>query len=160
MLIENDYRGEKATLAYSGQPFSVPENLIILGMMNTADRSLAMIDYALRRRFSFFSMEPAFNSEGFKEYQKSLNNDKLDDLIEAVVALNKAITDDPSLGKGFCIGHSYFCKLDEEDADTFEERLYSIVQYDIIPTLEEYWFDAPDKVTKWKNTLLGVLEEA
>ncbi len=160
MLIENDYRGEKATLAYSGQPFSVPENLIILGMMNTADRSLAMIDYALRRRFSFFSMEPAFDSEGFKEYQKSLNSDKLDDLIEAVVALNKAITDDPSLGKGFCIGHSYFCKLDEEDADTFDERLYSIVQYDIIPTLEEYWFDAPDKVTKWKNTLLGVLEEA
>lgn len=65
MLIERDYRGIKATLAYNGLPFSVPKNLYIIGMMNTADRSLAMIDYALRRRFSFFEIEPGFDSEGF-----------------------------------------------------------------------------------------------
>lgn len=58
MLIESDHRGEKITLAYNGMPFYVPENLYIIGMMNTADRSLAMIDYALRRRFSFFEIEP------------------------------------------------------------------------------------------------------
>lgn len=65
MLIEKDYRGTKATLAYNGLSFSVPKNLYIIGMMNTADRSLAMIDYALRRRFSFFEVEPGFDSEGF-----------------------------------------------------------------------------------------------
>ena len=75
MLIEKDYRGTKATLANSGMPFSVPENLYIIGMMNTADRSLAMIDYALRRRFSFFEMEPGFNSDGFTNYQKAFANE-------------------------------------------------------------------------------------
>jgi 5-methylcytosine-specific restriction protein B len=81
MLIEKDYRGTKATLAYSGLPFSVPENLFIIGMMNTADRSLAMIDYALRRRFSFFEMEPGFNSDGFMEYQMNLTNETFNSLI-------------------------------------------------------------------------------
>ena len=74
MLIESDKRGEKVSLAYSKKEFSVPENLYIIGMMNTADRSLALIDYALRRRFSFITMEPGFTSEGFKKYQKSLNH--------------------------------------------------------------------------------------
>ena len=76
MLIERDYRGIKATLAYNGLPFSVPKNLYIIGMMNTADRSLAMIDYALRRRFSFFEIEPGFDSEGFIHYQNGLNNER------------------------------------------------------------------------------------
>ena len=75
MLIENDYRGEKhkIRLAYNDEYFSVPENLYIIGMMNTADRSLAMIDYALRRRFSFFDMTPGFDSVGFKKYQENLD---------------------------------------------------------------------------------------
>lgn len=109
MLIEKDYRGTKATLAYSGMPFSVPENLYIIGMMNTADRSLAMIDYALRRRFSFFEIEPGFNSEGFQNYLKSFKNDTFDSLIEQIKILNKEINEDDSLGSGFRIGHSYFC---------------------------------------------------
>ena len=81
MLIEKDYRGTKATLAYNGLAFSVPKNLYIIGMMNTADRSLAMIDYALRRRFSFFDMEPGFDSDGFIQYQNGLNNDTLNELV-------------------------------------------------------------------------------
>lgn len=109
MLIEKDYRGTKATLAYNGMPFSVPKNLYIVGMMNTADRSLAMIDYALRRRFSFFEMAPAFESKGFKEYQHSLDNRTFNELISEIVKLNGEISRDKSLGKGFCIGHSYFC---------------------------------------------------
>ena len=131
MLIEKDYRGKKLTLAYNGLPFSVPKNLYLIGMMNTADRSLALIDYALRRRFSFFAMEPGFNSDGFKEYMKSFDNDTFEILIEKIKDLNFEITKDPSLGKGFCIGHSYFCGQDECN----DEWMQSVVEYDILPML-------------------------
>lgn len=155
MLIEKDYRGKKLTLAYSGLPFSVPKNLYIIGMMNTADRSLALIDYALRRRFSFFAMEPGFNSEGFKEYLKAFDNDTFQILIEKIKELNLEIVKDPSLGNGFCIGHSYFCGQDE----CSDEWLQSVVEYDILPMLEEYWFDEPAKLQKWQNVLRGVFNE-
>ena len=154
MLIERDYRGTKATLAYNGLPFSVPKNLYIIGMMNTADRSLAMIDYALRRRFSFFDMEPSFDSEGFRQYQASLNNETLNALVERVKDLNKEIAADKSLGKGFCIGHSYFCGQDT----CTDEWLDSIVNYDILPMLSEYWFDDTAKLQRWENILRGVLQ--
>lgn len=72
MLIEKDYRDTEIKLAYNGEMFCVPSNLYIIGMMNTADRSLAMIDYALRRRFSFYEMTPGFDTEGFKKYQESI----------------------------------------------------------------------------------------
>ena len=154
MLIERDYRGTKATLAYNGLPFSVPKNLYIIGMMNTADRSLAMIDYALRRRFSFFDMEPGFDSEGFRQYQASLNNETLNALVERVKDLNKEIAADKSLGKGFCIGHSYFRGQDT----CTDEWLDSIVNYDILPMLSEYWFDDTAKLQRWENILRGVLQ--
>ncbi|HOF42927.1 MAG TPA: AAA family ATPase, partial [Candidatus Moranbacteria bacterium] len=154
MLIEKDYRGEKATLAYNGMTFSVPKNLYIIGMMNTADRSLAMIDYALRRRFSFFEMKPGFDSEGFDKYRKGLNNEKLYKLVDEIKELNKAIATDGSLGKGFCIGHSYFCG----QKTCTDEWLLSVVDYDILPMLSEYWFDDSAKFQKWKNILRGVFQ--
>ena len=154
MLIEKDYRGMKATLAYNGLPFTVPDNLYIIGMMNTADRSLAMIDYALRRRFSFFEMEPGFDSEGFIQYQKNLNSETLDRLVECVKELNDEIAKDKSLGKGFCIGHSYFCGRDI----CTDEWLRSVVEYDILPMLSEYWFDEPDSLKRWGNKLRGVFQ--
>lgn len=154
MLIEKDYRGTKATLAYNGLSFSVPKNLYIIGMMNTADRSLAMIDYALRRRFSFFEVEPGFDSEGFIQYQNGLNNEMLNELINKVKDLNREITLDKSLGKGFCIGHSYFCGRDV----CTEEWLHSIVEYDILPMLREYWFDDTSKLQRWENILQGVFQ--
>lgn len=154
MLIEKDYRGVKATLAYNGLPFSVPANLYIIGMMNTADRSLAMIDYALRRRFSFFDMEPAFDSDGFIQYQNSLNNETFNELIEKVKELNKEIASDKSLGKGFCIGHSYFCGHDT----CSDEWLRSVVDFDILPMLSEYWFDDTAKLQRWENILHGVFQ--
>lgn len=147
MLIEKDYRGTKATLAYSGMPFSVPENLYIIGMMNTADRSLAMIDYALRRRFSFFEMEPGFNSDGFTKYQNAFANETFNTLIDQIKALNKEITDDKSLGRGFQIGHSYFCG--REETGCTDEWMRSVVEFDILPMLGEYWFDEPDKLSRW-----------
>ena len=155
MLIEKEYRGEKITLAYNGMPFSVPKNLYIIGMMNTADRSLAMIDYALRRRFAFFEMEPGFDSEGFEKYQNNLNNDTFNELIGKIKELNNDIERDSSLGKGFCIGHSYFCNLNE----CTEEKMEEIVEFDIIPTLKEYWFDEPTRVQKWINILHGVFND-
>lgn len=154
MLIERDYRDTKITLAYDGLTFSVPENIHIIGMMNTADRSLAMIDYALRRRFSFFEMEPGFRSDGFKKYQKGLNNETFDQLVIKVEELNKEITLDKSLGKGFCIGHSYFCGK----TICTDEWLHSIVKFDILPMLKEYWFDDSAKLQRWENILLGVLQ--
>lgn len=154
MLIEKDYRGTKATLAYNGLSFSVPKNLYIIGMMNTADRSLAMIDYALRRRFSFFEVEPGFDSEGFIHYQNGLNNETLNELVNKVKDLNREISLDKSLGKGFCIGHSYFCGRDV----CTEEWLHSIVDYDILPMLSEYWFDDANKLQRWENILQGVFQ--
>lgn len=159
VLIENDKRGpqHKITLAYSGLPFHVPENLHIIGMMNTADRSLAMIDYALRRRFSFFEIEPGFNSEGFRRYQSGLENETFDTLIEQIKLLNREIAEDESLGTGFRIGHSYFCGLNVNTCTP--ERMQSIVEFDILPTLSEYWFDEPAKVLSWRNNLSGLFDD-
>jgi 5-methylcytosine-specific restriction protein B len=154
MLIEKDKRGIELQLLYSGEKFSVPDNLYIIGTMNTADRSLAMLDYALRRRFSFFEMKPGFESEGFKKYQEELASPAADRLIGAVKNLNSEIAKDESLGDGFCIGHSYFANLNEDT----EAKLSAVVEYDLIPLLKEYWFDEPDKVTFWADKLRSALK--
>lgn len=154
MLIEKDYRNTPATLAYSMKEFSVPDNVYIIGMMNTADRSLAMIDYALRRRFSFFEMEPAFDTEGFAAYQSSFGNETFHSLIDCIKDLNRDIRKDASLGSGFCIGHSYFCNQKE----CTEEWMKAVVYYDILPMLREYWFDDSIKVDRWESRLSGVFE--
>lgn len=107
MLVENDKRGKEIRLLYQDEQFSVPENIHIIGMMNTADRSLAMIDYALRRRFAFYEFEPAFETDGFMEYQANIAYKKFDKLIETIISLNKVISEDEALGSGFRIGHSY-----------------------------------------------------
>lgn len=156
MLIENDYRGTPATLAYNDEKFSVPKNLYIIGMMNTADRSLAMIDYALRRRFSFFEMEPGFETEGFIQYQQSLKNETFNDLLAKVIELNSEIASDRSLGRGFCIGHSYFCGRDELSCT--DKWMQEVVDYDILPMLGEYWFDDQEKYQRWENILHGVFQ--
>lgn len=153
MLIEKDYRDTSIKLAYNDEPFAVPSNLYIIGMMNTADRSLAMIDYALRRRFSFFTMKPAFNTEGFKKYQQKVNNDVFNKVIDGVIKLNDIIRKDASLGEGFCIGHSYFC-----DGDLTTERLKAIIEYDIKPMLREYWFDNDEKYLEESRKLISLVE--
>lgn len=153
MMIEADKRGTEAVLA-CGTRFCVPDNLCLIGMMNTADRSLAMIDYALRRRFSFFTMKPAFDSDGFVEYRRKVNDETFDALVEQVEKLNREIAADPSLGRGFCIGHSYFC-----GGQLNADRLRRVVDFEILPMLEEYWFDQPEKTEEWKIALQGVFNE-
>ena len=156
MLIENDKRGIELQLLYSDEKFAVPANVYIIGMMNTADRSLAMLDYALRRRFAFFEIKPGFETDGFREYRMSLDNDKFNKLINCVENLNSVIASDESLGEGFCIGHSYFCNLEVDKIDN--ECLYGIVEYELIPLLKEYWFDEPTKVKDWSNNLRSAVK--
>lgn len=153
MLIENDKRGIGLQLLYSNEKFSVPKNLYIIGMMNTADRSLALLDYALRRRFAFYKMNPGFETKGFRDYQESLGRLKFDRLIATIQTLNEAISADDSLGEGFCIGHSYFCNLKEAT----DQALSEIIEYEIIPLLEEYWFDESTKVKNWINHLRSAI---
>ena len=158
MLLESDKRGVFLQLLYADEKFSIPENLYIIGMMNTADRSLAMLDYALRRRFAFFNLKPAFESDGFKTYQQSLNNDKVNKLIECIKQLNLAIKSDETLGEGFCIGHSYFCDLDKSETYEREDSLGRIVEFELIPLLNEYWFDDVDMVNEWSNNLRSAIK--
>lgn len=152
MLIENDKRGYKLQLLYSREFFYVPCNVHIIGMMNTADRSLAMLDYALRRRFAFVELRPSFESDGFRDYCEGLGNPRFEALVDKVKSLNREIAEDESLGEGFCIGHSYFCNMKPETCTA--AALASIVKYELIPMLKEYWFDEPDNVEEWARKLL------
>lgn len=156
MLIEKDKRGIELQLLYSDENFSVPPNVYIIGMMNTADRSLAMLDYALRRRFSFFTMKPGFNTIGFQTYQDSLKSDAFNKLISCIKQLNSKIAADISLGEGFCIGHSYFCGLTAKTATV--QTLTSIIEYELIPLLKEYWFDEPEKIIDWSDRLRSTVK--
>jgi len=156
MLIESDKRGIQLQLLYSGEKFAVPKNVYIIGMMNTADRSLALLDYALRRRFAFYEMRPGFDTDGFREYRMGLGSEKFDRLIHCVESLNNVISADESLGDGFCVGHSYFCNLTAEKVT--DRALSAIVEYELIPLLKEYWFDEPLKVKDWTNNLRSAVK--
>lgn len=108
-----------------------------------------MLDYALRRRFAFFEFSPAFETEGFRAYRRKKNNKKFDSLIAAVERLNAEIEKDDTLGRGFRIGHSYFCT--EKGID--DMWLNSVINYEIIPLINEYWFDEQSKARNWENIL-------
>ena len=162
MLIETDKRGEKhkLNLVYGGTAFYIPENLHIIGMMNTADRSLAMIDYALRRRFSFYTMQPAFENvdkNGFGDYMADVQCELYHSVIAKIRDLNDTIRKDSTLGKGFEIGHSYFAP--ENKSDINDEWVRGVVEYEIIPLIEEYWFDNDDQVNKCKKVLYQTIGE-
>ena len=121
-------------------------------MMNTADRSLALLDYALRRRFSFFEIKPAFQNETFKSYVNELNNpEALNRIIDEIKSLNNQIVEE--LGTGFQIGHSYFVG-DAYKVDT-ANRVEEVIEYEIIPQLFEYWFDDEQKANDWAQRLRG-----
>ncbi|MBE6069341.1 MAG: EVE domain-containing protein [Clostridium lundense] len=154
MLIEKDKRGAEygITMTYTKpteEKFFVPKNLYIIGTMNTADRSLALVDYALRRRFSFIDMEPAFNKDSFKEFliSSGVSEEFTLKIIDAMNMLNNEIEkDDIELGKGYKVGHSYFCNIDNlEDQQKWYER---IIKFEIKPLLEQYWFDNMEKVSE------------
>ena len=155
MLIERDKRSEDyaVALTYSDKRFHVPENVHILGMMNTADRSLALVDYALRRRFAFETLEPAFRTDyGRRAFEKYLVETKRADpdlvarISDRMRTLNETISGDKELGRGFQIGHSYF--VPDHDEEPSEDWYNDIVDTQIAPLLREYWFDSPEDVEK------------
>lgn len=166
MLIEEDKRGNEFAipLTYSDKDeskFFIPSNVYVIGMMNTADRSLAMIDYALRRRFVFYSVKPLFEEENlFKNHliSKGLDEEISIRIISCFKTLNQKISEDDSLGDGFKIGHSYFCGQgrvnDDYESENDEEWYNSIITYEIAPLLNEYWFDnlemAQEEIDKLK----------
>ena len=159
LLIEKDKRVKDygIELLYSDgsdeyqKNFYVPDNLYIIGLMNTADRSLAMVDYALRRRFKFFNLKPGFYSENFKRYCKEINNENFKEVIGEIIKLNELIEEDDSLGKGFCIGHSYFSGFKNKDKSDIDKELKYIIDFEILPLLAEYWFDDPKIKEKIQN---------
>ena len=152
MLIEADHRGDSIGLPLDRRRLTVPENLYIIGMMNTADRGLALIDYALRRRFAFFDMKPALDAPGFLAMLQDTGNEKLGALVDAVREINKEIEKDLALGQGFCIGHSYFCVQN----GVTDEDVHGIARFEIEPLIAEYWFDDQQKVRKLTDKLESV----
>lgn len=159
MLIENDKRDEYIVkLPYSKEEFSVPSNLYIIGTMNTADRSLALVDYAMRRRFSFITLEPAFDTEKFNRYLKNemeLNVEFIEKLNKKMVKINNIISN--RLGEDFIIGHSYFIEK-KENIPKGKEWFEEVVKYEIIPMIEEYFFDDDGSIEEIKNILGGKYE--
>ena len=157
MLVEYDKRVPEYAVRLPYSPdelFHVPPNLYIIGMMNTADRSLAVVDYALRRRFSFFTIPPAFDSKPFREHLLLHGGTAtfVDGLLKKLTALNKTIRADRGLGAGFEVGHSYFCMTDDERCD--HVWLDRVIDRDIRPLLREYWFDTPERADDEVKKLL------
>lgn len=157
MLIETDKRGEENSinLMYTGEEFYVPQNIYIIGLMNTADRSLAVLDYALRRRFSFYTLNPAFENKTFQKMINETHNEKLFHLVKQVQEINKEILKDESLGRGFEIGHSYFTFNKVVD----DAHVRNIIDYDINPLLEEYWYDDESKTIECTENLKALFNE-
>lgn len=161
LLIESDKRDTRwaMPLASGKVPFYVPPNVHIMGLMNTADRSLAVVDYALRRRFAFIDMVPNLGTPKFRALLETASIDQalVDAIIARIGALNREIIDDvANLGPGFAIGHSFFCAspMPGENDITWYER---IIRTEIAPLLREYWFDAPSKAARWQEELLAPL---
>jgi hypothetical protein len=160
LLVEHDKRGPEwaQNLTYSTASdarFFVPDNVFIIGMMNTADRSLSIVDYALRRRFSFALLEPMFESQKFQTLiaERGVPAATVDLIVDRMTALNKAISEDrANLGPSYRIGHSFF--VPPKDFEYDEDWYGRVVETEICPLLEEYWFDDPDKVDDWRKQLL------
>ena len=159
MLIEAEHRGEALRLPVSGELLSVPKRLHIVGMMNTADRGLALIDYALRRRFAFFEMRPALDHPGFLRHVEAVGSSRLEALVDVVRRLNQRIAEDEALGPGFQIGHSYLCLPagNPENPGGMDADVTSMVRYELEPLVREYWFDNPAAMDESIHELESIL---
>jgi hypothetical protein len=168
MLIERDKRKARHAirLAYSKEddpPFHVPPNIHLIGTMNTADRSLALVDYALRRRFAFITMKPSYSNSKFKKWleRAAVSVRWIDLIIERMNSLNETIANDSAnLGPGYCIGHSFFTPPSGEVIQDARAWYEDCIIFEIVPLLEEYWVDDPDTVQQQREMLLNDLPDS
>ena len=160
-LLEADKRSPDDALALAyprdpGERFHIPPNVYVIGTMNTADRSIAMIDLALRRRFAFFDLEPVFG-DVWREWvseQCGIPADFLADIEQRLTGLNDEIAADRNLGRQFRIGHSHVTPAPGDVDDDPAEWFTQIVETEIAPLLREYWFDDVDKADDAVSQLL------
>jgi 5-methylcytosine-specific restriction protein B len=163
MLIEYDKRGPEFSvpLVYRKSPdeprFYIPQNLYLIGLMNMADRSLAMVDYALRRRFAFVSLTPQYESELYRSWlsERAMNPELVHLIVERMTALNQEIKEDALLGENYQIGHSFFCPKGDNFAGLDKKWYQAIVRTEILPLLKEYWFDNRTKAEEAERRLLA-----
>ncbi len=160
-LIEADKRGPDfaVPLIYHNPDelrFYVPQNLYLIGLMNLADRSLAMMDYALRRRFVFVTLRPQYQSEQFRRFllERSMKPQLVDLIVARMTELNRQIKEDLLLGENYQIGHSYFTPRGDNFASLDMNWYRSIIRTEIVPLVKEYWFDNPKKADEAEAKLL------
>jgi 5-methylcytosine-specific restriction enzyme B len=161
MLIESDKRGPEfaVPLVYRNpdEPrFYIPANLYLVGLMNIADRSLAMVDYALRRRFAFVTLTPAYHRSVYRTWllDRGMDENLAGLIIERMNTLNQVIREDTLLGENYQIGHSYFCPKGDNFAGLTINWYTEIIHTEIVPLLKEYWFDNPRKADDAEKGLL------
>jgi 5-methylcytosine-specific restriction protein B len=162
MLIESDKRSPEFALPliYRNEDearFYVPSNLYLIGLMNVADRSLAMVDYALRRRFVFMTLKPQYENELYYQWlsDRLMDTDLVNLIIERMTALNKEIKEDPLLGENYQVGHSFFCPKGDNFAGLDRTWYDGVVRTEIAPLLMEYWFDNQSKAEDVERRLLA-----
>jgi 5-methylcytosine-specific restriction enzyme B len=162
MLIENDKRGPEfaVPLVYQNESesrFYIPSNLYLIGLMNVADRSLAMVDYALRRRFAFATLKPQYGSALYRQWllDRSMKPELVNLIVDRMTVLNKEIKEDPLLGENYQLGHSFFCPKGDNFAGLDKNWFYSVVRTEIVPLLKEYWFDNLVKAEEAERKLLA-----
>lgn len=162
MLIEADKRGPEFALPLvyhsPDEPhFHVPQNLYVIGLMNLADRSLAMVDYALRRRFVFVTLKPQYGSQLFRDWleERSMDAALVQLIMERMSELNRQIREDPLLGENYQIGHSFFIPRGDDFARLDRNWYEGVVRTEIVPLLKEYWFDNPKKAEEAEKRLLA-----
>ncbi len=162
MLIESDKRGSEhaVELVYTRNNearFYVPANIHIVGLMNLADRSLAVVDYALRRRFAFVTLSPKYDSDLFRNWllERRMESPLVDLIVQRIGALNQEIRDDALLGENYQIGHSFFCPKGTNFSGLSRAWYDAVVQTEIIPLLREYWFDNGKRADQASERLLA-----
>jgi len=153
-LLGNESRGQALRLLYRDEQFFIPENVYIIGTMNTAIENAALTDYSLRRRFAFYEISPAFESPAFIQYKNSIGSKKMDRLVKVITDLNKSISLDTAKSCGFLIGHSYFCGGPKID----DNRLDAITKYELLPLIHTYFSAQPDQDRLWTTKFTAAIK--